>query len=496
MPLFTFPGQEETALLASLQAGQSGPRGACQARSRGDGTMSGAGRPQKPLPDGPAAAVGAELRRLRERAGLTYRQLADDSEFSLAAVTAACGGRRLPTWQVTSACTRACGGDEDAMRVLYERACAAVGRQAPAPAVTDPPDPAGADTPARFVACMAQLRTWAGNPSLATLNERSGGYLPPSTISGVLRRRSLPRLDLVTRYARACGLPEPAIEDWEKAWKAIKAPERPATDGAAPNRESHSRIQSTAGLARPSPPGNRATPVISLLTILLIPIVNALLMVLLIPVVIALLVFATGASGTPSLVAADPGSAGMPMMVTLQLSGTHYIVQGALNRSDTRALARTIAQAGAETPHQARRTISTNADTQVFVSNLLGAEWGSQHDAYLEALDLEGSGTLSTTALTLGGLPPGTAVGFLSGAGRSLRSCSAARWYIASSMPLIPDSTVCIFRPGKLGPAFLLSIQQRSAQAIALDVNSWYPGSQPGTIQPSASGADLVASSS
>jgi hypothetical protein len=430
MPLFTFhPANLDPNAYVRLRTAQS----------EGDGTMSRAGRPQKPLPDGPAAAVSAELRRLRERAGLTYRELADDSGFSLATVTAACGGRRLPTWQVTRACVVACGGDQGVMRGLYERACAAAGRQVPTlePGVTDPPDPAEAATPAQFVAGLALLRAWAGTPSLATLNERSGGHLPPSTISGALRRQSLPRLDLVIRYARACGLPEPAVGDWEKAWKTIKAPERPATGRAALDRESHLGVQPAARAARPSPPRIRAASVIALLMAL----VNALILI------------ATGTSSPSPQAAAGLVPTGQPMMVTLQLSGAHYVVQ-------------------------------------------LGAEWGSQHDAYLEALDLEGSGTLSTTALTLGGLPVGTAVGFLSGAGRSLRSCGAARWYIASSMPLIPDSTVCIFRPAKPGLAILLSIQQRSAQAIALDVNSWYPGSRPGATQPSASGADLAASSS
>ena len=53
--------------------------------------------------------VSAELRRLREQAGLTYRDLADLAGYSLTTVTAACSGRRLPSWRVTLAYVRACG---------------------------------------------------------------------------------------------------------------------------------------------------------------------------------------------------------------------------------------------------------------------------------------------------------------------------------------------------------------------------------------------------
>jgi hypothetical protein len=70
---------------------------------------------------------------------------------------------------------------------------------------------------------MNQLRAWAGTPSLAELNKRSGGYLlPPSTLSDVLRRQRLPRLDLVLAYARACGLNDEQVTAWEQAWAAVR----------------------------------------------------------------------------------------------------------------------------------------------------------------------------------------------------------------------------------------------------------------------------------
>src|SRR5262245_3959767 len=111
MPLSTFsqPGQETfpPALALPYPAPGAGSRERPQdpAAGRRDGTVTGPGRPQKELPpDSPAvAAVAAELRRLREEEGLTFRALADEAEYSLATVTAALAGKRLPTWNVTRA---------------------------------------------------------------------------------------------------------------------------------------------------------------------------------------------------------------------------------------------------------------------------------------------------------------------------------------------------------------------------------------------------------
>ena len=476
MPLFTFlPGRDAVppALALPFPAPGTGsgerpqsPAAGRPVRVREGGTVSGPGRPQKPLPDGPAAGVAAELRRLRERAPLTFRALADDCGYSLATVTAACGGRRLPSWNVTRAIVRTCGGDEDAVRALYERACAAEGRPAPGSAevAADPPDLAGVRTPAQLVACMIKLRTWAGSPSLAELNRRSGGHLPPSTVSGVLRRDGLPRRDLVARYSRACGLPGPAVSEWESAWDRVKATDtagRAADAGESPTAE-----QPDAGPA--PPPAQRTAPAAPLIARMIALILNL--------ICLPYLVGAAIAPGTAALAAS--GAPQQAMALTVQVTGD-YVFQGSLTRDDSRALAQSIALAAAKPPHQARRTINISAGAQVLVSNLLGAGGGPQHGAFLEALDVDGSGTVSATALTLGGLPAGTEVGLLRGAGHPLASCSTARWFTASSMPLVADSTVCIFSPASPGTASLLSVQKRSSRSIALNISSWPPQAQP-----------------
>jgi hypothetical protein len=191
------------------------------------------------------------LRILKASAVKTFRDISAETGYSTAALTAACRGERLPSWALTRAFVMACHGDEQAARVLYIRACREQGREVPGPDLpaADSPDPAKATTPTEFAACMRQLRLWAGNPSLATLNARSGGHLPPSTLSSVLRREALPRLDLLSHFVRACGLPADRAQDWEAAWKAIKELEELPAEGSG-GQEGQPRMQPAAALPR------------------------------------------------------------------------------------------------------------------------------------------------------------------------------------------------------------------------------------------------------
>ncbi|MDR7275375.1 nSTAND1 domain-containing NTPase [Catenuloplanes atrovinosus] len=73
-------------------------------------------RPERPLEGlgGPVEQLAAGLRELRERAGRPgYRQMAARVNYSVATLSAAASGRRLPTWEVTLAYVTACGGDRE-----------------------------------------------------------------------------------------------------------------------------------------------------------------------------------------------------------------------------------------------------------------------------------------------------------------------------------------------------------------------------------------------
>jgi transcriptional regulator with XRE-family HTH domain len=71
-------------------------------------------RPECPI-DAAAGALGefaSDLRALRVKAGLSYRELAGIARFSVTALSRAANGRHLPTWPVTQAFVCACKGDE------------------------------------------------------------------------------------------------------------------------------------------------------------------------------------------------------------------------------------------------------------------------------------------------------------------------------------------------------------------------------------------------
>jgi len=187
------------------------------------------GRREQPLvTDGPLSQFAAELRRMRERAGLTYNQLAEKAGLSAATLRAAAGGTRPPTWEVTRAFSDACDGDESTIRPLWEAGRLAAGRTVPAEPPAEPPDPQKEATAADLVDMLKQLRAWAKYPSFGELNRRADGHnlLPPSTVWDMLRSQRLPRLELMVAFARACGLEEDQVTAWTTAWESIKEREK------------------------------------------------------------------------------------------------------------------------------------------------------------------------------------------------------------------------------------------------------------------------------
>jgi hypothetical protein len=189
--------------------------------------MSRAGRPQEPLDPSADAVVALAhaLREARHRSCLTLRQVAEKTNYSVTTCTAASRGKELPTWQATVAFTRACGGDEDQIRALWEQAALSLGRDIESSTPSgDPPDPSTASTAAEFMESMVALRTWA-QLSLRALNLRSDGHnkLPPSTVSETLKRSQLPDVAFVFTYVKACGLTDDQAQQWFTVWDTLNA---------------------------------------------------------------------------------------------------------------------------------------------------------------------------------------------------------------------------------------------------------------------------------
>jgi len=106
-------------------------------------------RPESPLRrDGSSVRELAHwLRDLRNRAGLTYDQLATKTNFSRATLQEALSGKRLPTWQVTRAIVRACGADEELWHSYWAQIKRAIDPDAPS-GQTKPITPPWADADA------------------------------------------------------------------------------------------------------------------------------------------------------------------------------------------------------------------------------------------------------------------------------------------------------------------------------------------------------------
>jgi helix-turn-helix protein len=85
-------------------------------------------------------------------------------------------------------------------------------------------DPDAARTVAEFTACLRQVRTRAGNPSLRELEQRARRLhtrLPRSSVSDALTGDTLPRRDLVVAFLRACGVDPMADPRWIRAWTRL-----------------------------------------------------------------------------------------------------------------------------------------------------------------------------------------------------------------------------------------------------------------------------------
>jgi CRP/FNR family transcriptional regulator, cyclic AMP receptor protein len=81
------------------------------------------GRREKPLPrTAPLATFAGGLRALRAQKGYTYQKLSVLTRFSIAVLSEAASGTRLPTWEVTAAFVEACDGVEADWRARWEAA--------------------------------------------------------------------------------------------------------------------------------------------------------------------------------------------------------------------------------------------------------------------------------------------------------------------------------------------------------------------------------------
>ncbi|WP_369035634.1 MULTISPECIES: helix-turn-helix domain-containing protein [Streptomyces] len=172
------------------------------------------------------------LRSLRERSGLTYREMADRvgrPGCSAVTLSRADSGSVLPKLAVVEAYAAVCGAPEHEARSRWEKSATSAGpRDRGATAVLSAPRRGRGRRlelvyePAHLLEAMHRLRHDAGHPSLRELQDRARGSgfgpLPRSTLADVLAGLRLPSEPLLISYALACGQPRHQIHAWRAAW--------------------------------------------------------------------------------------------------------------------------------------------------------------------------------------------------------------------------------------------------------------------------------------
>ncbi|MFD4656101.1 helix-turn-helix domain-containing protein [Kitasatospora sp. NPDC058444] len=199
------------------------------------------------------------LRALRERSGLTYSQMAHKTAgfarpVSLATLSRADEGRTVPTWPVTEAYTRACGGSVRTAERLWLRADAGRRGRRGAKAAPVAPGAAGAGRALPYVTqrcellvAMRRLRLRAGSPSLRELEARAVrgavSHLPRSTLQGVLAGERDCTERVLVEFVRACGVGPAAEAEWVAALRRTAGTPPPPPDVHRRLAEAHAEIR-------------------------------------------------------------------------------------------------------------------------------------------------------------------------------------------------------------------------------------------------------------
>ncbi|WP_442789178.1 helix-turn-helix domain-containing protein [Kitasatospora sp. NBC_01302] len=189
------------------------------------------GRKKTPIMvESPLQPLAQFLRDLRERAGLTYRQMVDVLEgrqgCSLATLSRADRGTTLPTFKTVEGYVSACGGDLVVATRLWQQAVRdyryldrnpgkPIPRRRPRPVV----DPDFIYEPLQLRDAMVHMRMQAGDPSLRQLAagaQALGLGLPRSTLSDVLAGRRLPSPSMLRAFVRVCRDGRP-VDEWDRA---------------------------------------------------------------------------------------------------------------------------------------------------------------------------------------------------------------------------------------------------------------------------------------
>lgn len=196
------------------------------------------------------------LQSLRRSAGLSYRQMSEQSTLRLHRSVhflkfyRADRGRSLPAWQVIHDYVRICGGDLRRAERLWKRAASPTTHSDGGTRQRfSAPLPQHVAEPFELLGAMRALRFRHGNKSLRELEQAAiqdgVSHLPRSTLGAVLSGRRVPSRQLVLTFVRACSGAEfdtHAARVWEQAWVRADAHKH----GQSIDLKSHTQRQEPA----------------------------------------------------------------------------------------------------------------------------------------------------------------------------------------------------------------------------------------------------------
>jgi Helix-turn-helix domain len=206
-------------------------------------------RPERPIDPsaGPRESFAYELRQLRRVAGnLSYEKLAKLSHYSRTALSEAAGGRTFPSWEVTRAFVRACGGDLKqwtnrwaATERALSKAAETPNGDRPAPVIVDRPRPRR-----RWVMIMVS--------TAVAIASAGAGVLVRSSFAGTGTSMShsifLGDIDL-GQFCRAQGYSGVSLDGATAAdWHCFRPPE--TRDSLSVNEACRQQYQRPGALAR------------------------------------------------------------------------------------------------------------------------------------------------------------------------------------------------------------------------------------------------------
>jgi transcriptional regulator with XRE-family HTH domain len=198
--------------------------------------MDSPGRPEKLAESRSAyAEFCGSLRELMVQKGISYRQLAEMTNYSRSSLADAARGDRLPTLELTLAFVSACGGSTQEWRrrwtELRNQAIHADASRLSPGEIASSLRPEQVSTPTEFVVALRALWRNSGL-SYGRVERASGGQLRRSTLSDMLTGRTMPTWDTLRIFITTCAAhlsDKPDLVEWRfAAERARAAAEQPA----------------------------------------------------------------------------------------------------------------------------------------------------------------------------------------------------------------------------------------------------------------------------